>query len=1051
MRMSWSVADTACSIPERFEERARRNPAKVAIAGTDWEPTYAELDAGADRLAGELLARGAERGERVALLMRHDAPLIMAQLAVLKTGACLIVLNPGDPPARLERLRAETTPSLLVADSESCASALGAGFAEEAILVTSAPSQAPSTPIRRARVAPDDLALLICTSGSTGHPVAVMQTHRNVLHNVLRHTNELGLRCDDRIVLLASPSGGQGAGTVWTALLNGATLCPFPVVARGMTGLAGWLEETEVTVLVASASLFRHLTATLQGRELPRVRLVRLGSEQALGSDFETWRTNRFSRGCLLANTYSSSETGSIAHHLMDDSSSLGQGPLPAGRPAEGIEVRILDEAGRELGPEEAGEIVVRGAFLSPGYWRQEELTGSRFETDESALRMFRTGDLGVRDQAGVLTVLGRLDNLVKVRGNRISLSEVESALVTQPGVEEAAVLAVPNARGDVRLAAHVVTAQETADAQRLREALRRTLPEPAVPSTFAFHERLPLTAHGKVDRTRLSEEPGLSERCQDGLDLAAGEVEETIARLWSNALGHEQIGRGENYFDLGGDSLSAAETLVEIGTALGIEIPLEAFAAEPTVAGLARLTEALGDGAADPPAPLCRREPGAVIPATLAQERIWKLCTTPATIAGYIVVAQLDIRGPLDVAAFRGALEQIVARHESLRTSFVLEQGQLVQVVHAPETIDIQVHDFAAATDPSAEADALMREIVAEPFDLGRPPLLRLALIRLSAVEHRLHRINHHILSDGQSWGIFLDELARLYESRTRGSAAARPTQPELQYGDFAVWQRRLLRPGAPRRRRLLERARALGGVEASRPPFLRSAPEPGAAPDEGVIAWGLPPAVSAGLEHLARRAGVSYYMVRVAAFAALLAAESGNREVVLGSYSSARRLPATREMFGCFTHLAVLRLECRAGLSVSAWLEEVRARVLEMAETAEIPYEVLADELGQEGVALPGVQMLFGSTEVQPPRRIADIEISSPNIDLEQHMPWGFSFLVDPRNEHTGCRTLFDATLYDPVSARTFVERYRRLASELCGDSSRGVEELLDLSAAV
>ncbi len=1057
--MSWRVADTARSIPELFEAQALRNPARMAIGGTAWRPTFAELDGAANRLAHALLERGATAHTRVALLMRHDAPLIASVLAALKTGATVVVLNATDPPARLEQLRADTTPALIVTDSGHRSLALRAGFARDAIVgVAERPDGAPH-PAPGIGVAPDDLALLLCTSGSTGRPVAVAQTHRNVLHNVLRHTNGLGVCGDDRIVLLASPSGGQGAGTVWTALLNGATLCPFPVIERGLTGLARWLDDNGVTVFVASASLFRHFVATLDGACLPGIRLVRLGSEQALRSDFEAWREH-FSPRCSFANTYSSSETGAIAQHLMGADAEPAAGRLPAGRAAQDTEILVLGEDGAELAPGRTGGIVVRSRYISPGYLGEEALMARRFGTGEDGVRWFRTGDYGCRGEDGLLTVLGRSDNLVKIRGNRVSLSEVETTLSMGAGVAGAAVCASVSPRGDTRLTAYVVPAPVLAATPTgLRRELRTKLPDHAVPSAFVFLEQLPLTAHGKVDRERLAQleatapaPPAASAPEGATAELPASETEEIVAALWSRVLERDHVGREEDFFDLGGDSLAAAEIAVGVQQALGVEIGLRAFATEPTVAALAHTAERMRmAGATDESErPLERAAKAGPPPASFAQERIWRLCETPQAADGYTVAAALQIRGPLDVRMLRLGIDHLIRRHDQLRTTFAEREGRLVQVVHPAAPVEMPLLDVSAAADPATQAGALLREAASTAFDLERGPLVCFQLVRLSPEEHELHRINHHIISDGWSWRVFLQELAALYEARHGGRPPALAEKPPLQYGDFAAWQRRRMEPGSPRRRALLAWWREIAnGGEVTAPPFAHGSPVDGVPPSEGTISWGLPPQISSGLGRLGREAGATYYMVRLAGFAALLAAESGEPELLLGTYMTTRGQPGTRSMFGCFTHLAPLRLCCAGELTVAEWLARVRVAVLDANEHAELPYERAAEELHREGVTLPGIQTLFAPTERQPAMRFAGLEVASPEHSIEHYMPSGFSFLVDRDREIDGCRVDFDARIYDPVRVGAFVERYQRLAAELCGGAGRSLRELLDRSA--
>ncbi len=1057
--MSWTLADTARSIPAAFAEQALRRPQRTAIDGTSWRPTYGELEGAANRLAHALLERGAGAGARVALLQAHDAPLVASALAALKTGAALVILNASDPPARLAQLRLDTTPALVLSDDRHRAQALRAGFREQAIVAVGerldgAPHPPPCYPID-----PDALALLLCTSGSTGRPLAVEQTHRNVLHNVLRHTNGLGLRADDRISLLASPSGGQGAGTLWTALANGATLCPFPVMDRGLAGLAGWLRDTGVTVLIASASLFRHFLSTLDGPCLPGVRLVRVGSEQAFSGDYESWREH-FSAGCLFANTYSSSETGAIAQWPVGAAEQPADGRLPAGRATEGTEILVLDEHGAELPPGTEGEVVVRARHISPGYWGEEELTARRFSAEPDGLRRFRTGDRGRLDEHGVLTVLARSDDVVKVRGNRVSLAEVETALNLVEQVAGAAVVAGESALGETQLLAYVVPASDPAPSVGdLRRELRRRLPDHAVPSAFVLVGQLPRGPHGKVDRAQLAppgrERPPADDASTNGLggEEPVGEVEELIAGLWARVLDRPRVGRDQDFFELGGDSLAAAEVALAVHAALGVEVGLRAFAAVPTVAGLAELALRRRASAGDSASPAVEGALRARVgteppPASYAQERIWSLCSTPRQSAGYTLAAATSLRGPLDVDALRASIEGIVRRHEALRTTFAASEGQLLQIVHPPAAMELALHDASAAADPAGEASSLLARAAQTPFDLETGPLLRVALVRLAPDDHQLQRVNHHIISDGWSWRVFMEELARGYEAHVRGERSA-VGELALQYGDFAAWQRRRTQPGSPRRAELLSWWRELAQWEATPAPFERERIHEDASAAEARIHWGLPDELTSALALLGRETGSTHYMVRLAIFTALLSATSAAQRLLIGAYATTRGHPETRTMFGCFTHLVPLRLACAGEPTVGAWLARVRTAVLDASENAELPYEHATEELAREGVALPQVRVLFAPSEAHPARRFAGIESTPCEHSLEHYMPSGFSFMVDRDHEGEGCRTDFDARVYEPALVRAFTERYRRLAGLFCGDPGRPLGELVADSA--
>ncbi len=963
----------------------------------------------------------------MALLFRHDAPLVAALLAVLKSGATAVVLDPRWPPERLRRIRELVDARLVLADAAHRDLALAAGCPPTGLIEFGERPEPGGGP-PPVRPTPDDLAFLISTSGSTGRPKAVMQTHRNVVHNaVVRLAGGLGLRSDDRIALLASPSGGQGVSTVWTALLTGATLCPFPVMDRGVTGLPDWLEENGVTVLVSSASLFRHFARTLDGRRLPGIRLLRLGSEQVFASDFEAWRAH-FADDARFVNSFSSSETGNITQHLLRAGDRVGPGGVPVGKSAPGIEVFLLDD----------GEIAVRSDYVSPGYWRDDEVTGQRFGE-----RLFRTGDIGRLSEDGVLTVIGRKDAQVKVRGSRVNLTEVESALTARPLVAAAAVTPHPTPRGETALTAFVALQPGAAqDAAAIREGIAETLPTHAVPTAFTFVDALPLNAHGKVDReslARIEPEPAAS---SNG-DSPVSETEELLAGIWADALERDSVTPDDDFFALEGDSLTAAEIAAAVQGRFGVEIELDAFADNPTVSAMAELIDRrrIGEDGAGPVS-LARVSRGAPIPCSLIQERTWRQSQTTEGSTAYNVASAVRIQGPLDVEAFRRCINTLVARHESLRTTFTERNGDPVQIVHAPGAVEVPLIEVARP----AHADELLQREASAPFDLERGPLVRFLLLRLGEREHRLLRLNHHINADGHSWQVFYRELAALYEAELRADAPPLSGPAPTQYADFAAWEHRSLRPGSPRWRDDVDWWRDyLEGVPVrTQLPFTRREPDEQAHVSEAVMEITLPSRLTTELDSLQRSEGATHFMVRLSAFTALLAVMSGEPDVVVGTYGTTRRLVETRDTFGFFANPLALRLQFSGRPSFRDWLADVRATVIGVSAHAQTPYDDLCEELRESGTIPPEFQAIFSVAHNNLPISFGGLEMSHLGR-VYGSMPWGFTLQFRRSRVNESFQATFDAHVHDPRAVRSFLKRYRRLLSMVCKQPERPLAELI------
>lgn len=575
----------------RFEQMAASHGNRAAIGSGSRPSTYAELDLTANALAHVLLNRGLQPSDRVAILMRHDGPMIAAVVAILKAAGVVLVLHGSDPLTRLQQIMADAEPSLVITDAVHRPLAEQIITNPAAVVSFEEPASA-STEKPVVNITPDDLAFLIYTSGTTGRPKGVMQTHRNIIHNALRLSHGMGITAEDRITLLASPSGGQGLSNLWCALLNGAALCPFSPKEQEIASLKPWLAQHQITVYISSVSVFRHFMNSLGNADIIRgVRLVRLGSEKASNADFAAFRKH-FSDQAALLNSLSSSETGNVTQHRFTHGYNIINGKLPVGWPVAGMEILLLDENGRESAVDEVGEIIVRSRYLSPGYWRNDSLTLERFSDDPSGngLRRYRTGDFGRRDTTGALTFMDRKDNRVKVNGYRIEISEIEDALNGLSEVEQGVVSTRSAENGDTKLLAHVVLRPDVEhSATELRRKLFTVLPNYMVPGSFIFLEKFPLTSHGKIDRQALpapTETKGIERIILPPRDI----VERNLVKIFESVLHVSPVSRHDDFFDLGGTSLQSVEAMKGIEEIFNVALPPSTLIERSSIEELAPL-----------------------------------------------------------------------------------------------------------------------------------------------------------------------------------------------------------------------------------------------------------------------------------------------------------------------------------------------------------------------------------------------------------------------------------------------------------------------------
>ena len=824
-------------VHEQVERWARETPGAEALvweeAGAEVALSYAELDRRANLLARRLRALGIGAESRVALGLERSAELVTAALAVLKAGGAYLPLDPEYPAERLRYILADSGAAALLTVRGLAGRFEAPAELPVLLLDEPVPAGAPLAIGLRGTVSAESLAYVIYTSGSTGLPKGTLLRHAGLAGLARWHREAFELRPGERTTLLAGPGFDASVWELWSGLAAGAALCipPRDTVASP-AALAGWLAARQVAVSflptpLAEAVLDQGLPAGLALRAL-LAGGDRLRPRPPAGAGFELYNCYGPTEGTVVATSSRVSPAGP---------------GLPAiGRPISGARVYVVDARAEPVGPGVAGELWLGGAGLARGYLGRPELTAERFVPDpfgaEPGGRLYRTGDLVRRRGDGELEFLDRVDHQVKVRGFRIELGEIEARLAAYPGVREAAVLARPDARGELRLVAWVVA--EGGSADRWSAYLGEALPGYMVPSAWGVVEALPLTPNGKVDRRALAALPSPLAVGGWAGDGRGGEprtpAEELLAGIFASVLGIERVGIGASFFELGGHSLLATQVASRIREAFGAELPLRAVFEAPTVAALAaRLTEETR-----PPGDYLPAIPRASAPErralSFAQGRLWFLDQLDPGSPMYNLPAAVELTGALDRAAFAAALGEIVRRHEVLRTTFRGEAGEPVAVVSPPSGFALPfvlpfvlpIIDLASlpAVARSAEASRLAGDEARRPFDLAADVLLRVSLLALGETEHVALVTLHHIASDGWSMGVLTRELTALYAAFRAGTPSPL-AEPAIQYADYAAWQRRWLQGD-----RLKVGARFLAGSPVRCAGGPRAADRPAASP---------------------------------------------------------------------------------------------------------------------------------------------------------------------------------------------------------------------------
>jgi amino acid adenylation domain-containing protein len=1071
-------------VHELVVEQARRRPNAIAATWRNAALSYGELLARSGRLAGRLRRLGVGPEVPVAICLGASLSRVVAPLAVLRAGGGYVPLDPTYPAERLAFILADSGAPVVLTE-RAFAAALPPLTAAEIVDLEEdggAGEEIPTPPA----VGRESLAYGIYTSGSTGEPKAIAIPHGGLANLARWHGDVFEVMEADRGTLVASPGFDAAVDELWPYLTRGASVHLVDEETRLSAAaiLRFWMERGITLSFLPTPLAEAVLLEEIPAGEIP-LRFLLTGGDRlhfgpAPGSPFR------------LMNLYGPSEYSVITTRTAVVPA--GNAGISIGRPIANTRLLVLGPRG-ELAPIGVpGELWITGAGLARGYAGRPELTAERFvpvpvaitAITEPGARAYRTGDLVRLLPDGQLDFLGRTDLQVKIRGFRIELGEIEAALGAHPRVAQAAVLVREESPGGRRLVAGVVARPgsdldglSSLDPGELRAFLGRRLPEYMVPA-IAVLAVLPLSPNGKVDRKALAALPAMvvlgagtaGGAGEDNGEAAApsGPLETAVAAVWAEVLGRpvESLGAGDNFFEIGGHSLLATQVVSRLRSALGVELPVRTVFEAPTIASLAaRLASLRGNagetGTAEGAGEAISRRSGLAaseFPLSFAQERLWFVDQLEPGSAAYNLPGALRLRGALDVSAFAAAVGEVARRHEALRTVFSRStSGTPVQVVRpaSPASLPIvDLGDLPTVGRREVEAERVMAFEARRPFDLAAGPLLRLTLLRLGAAEHLALVSLHHIVADGWSLGVFTAELTALYAAfvaNVAGAAGAGSPLPELpiQYGDFAVWQRRRLAGSALAGLLAWWRERLAGAPAALDLPTDR--PRPLAQSFRGGHQpLRLPPSLAAAVRALGKRSGTTLFMTLLAAFQALLARSTGQDDVPVGSPIAGRTEREIEGLIGFFVNTLVLRGDLSGRPTFAALLGRVRETTLGAFGHQDLPFEKLVEELRPERHLdhAPLFQVLFVVQNAPPG------VLRLPGVEVEPVMAESgiakfdltFTFREEPDGALVGIIE-YSRDLFDRTTAIRLGERFAILLEAAVADPSRPLAEL-PLSAA-
>ncbi len=1031
-----------CCLYDLFEQQVERRGDAIAVVFGEQRISYRELNERANQLAHYLRRQGVGKGQRIGLFIERSLDMFVGLLGIQKTGAAYVPLDPAYPADRV-RATLEAAGITLLVTAEKLLVALPDHQGSVVCLDRDLSLlEQESTANPRSGATADDVVYVIFTSGSTGRPKGVELRHRGVVNLLEWMREELNFSECDVFPALASFAFDMSVPELYLALVSGGTvaLAQRHLAADGEE-LARFLQLNRASIVHATPTTWTLLLdAGYTGQGVKRC----IGAEPLPAELFS--RLMAAGKDTPLYNFYGPTETTvwSTFHRFESASEQV-----VIGRPLANTQVYLVDAHQNPVPVGVLGEILIGGDGLARGYLNQPELTAEKFIpspfSSDADARLYRTGDLARYLLDGRIEFAGRVDHQVKIRGYRIELGEIETALAKQETIRECVVMAREDVAGDKRLVAYVVPESGAITTPgAMLEWLKQRLPEYMVPSAFVILERLPLSPNGKVDRKAL---PTPDYDNSPGIREMGNPVEELIANIWAEVLKSKQVTQSANFFDLGGHSLLAAKVVARIRQTLNVELPLSAIFESPTVAGLAsRVDTLLREGNVSSEPAMVPMNSSSPVPLSFAQQRLWFLDQLEPNSASYNVPMALRLTGMIDTEAMEAALIAMVARHESLRTTLQLQEGDPVQVVATDLALPLTKSELSHLPMDQAEAEArrLVKEEAQRPFNLSAGPLFRSLLIQLAGEDHILMVNMHHAISDGWSLGVLSGELATLYEVFRKGEPSPLPPLP-LTYRDYSVWQRAYLAGGGLEQQLSYWKKQMAGAPLSIELPTDRVRPPVQTFHGKKQIV-SFPQDLLDALKALSRAEGATLFITLLAAFNVLLSRYSGQKDLVVGTASAGRRHAATEKIIGFFVNTLLLRTDLSDDPAFRDLLALVRQTTLNAYANQDVPFEKLVEELNpvRDMSRSPLFQVMIIQQNASQRTNSFESLHAEPFVTTGETAKVDLLLNVSEVDGQLRCALEYNTDLYDQQTIDRFLEHYQTLLEAVVGDPSQRVSQI-------
>ncbi|MBL0387095.1 amino acid adenylation domain-containing protein [Tumebacillus sp. ITR2] len=1048
-------------IHHMFSEQAAQFPDRVAVSFGSQAVTYGELNARANSLAHFLLAQNVKRCEPVAILLERSIEMVVSLLGVLKAGAAFVPLDPKYPHDRLAMIMSEVSPSWLI--TQPSLQAQLEIPQDVNVLVTSQFDETGkhSNENPELRNEPGDLNYMYYTSGSTGRPKGVMGCHKSLAHFISWEIEEFGIGAEDRVSQFAALSFDASLRDLFVPLCSGGTVClPPQEVLQDREALVNWIETERLTLVHCVPSVFRQILAELQAlkpsdraAKFPHLRQILMAGEVLEVKHVRQWM-DIFGTRIQLVNLYGSTETTMIKmFHRIEKVPPEGKS-IPVGKAMKGAAALILNEKQKLCGIGQVGEIYIRSPFLSLGYYQRPELTADVFlqnplnPNSAHPDRVYRTGDLGRYLSDGSVEYIGRRDNQVKVRGIRVELGEIEAALTQLNGIREGVVVARSEEEGDHTLIAYFteVTDADKLTVEKLRASLQQKLPDVMIPSQFhALHE-MPLLPNGKIDRKALQALAVAAKPTLGSTYVApTTETEHLLASIWSDVLKVEKVGALDSFFALGGHSLLAMQVLARIKEATSLQVKLNELFQHLTIQDLAAHLDGLTQaGKLTRETSIPRRPKQDAYPLSNAQSRIWFQQQLDLQNSSYNMPYSVTFKGELNREALEKALNSVTARQDALRTLFLEEDGVPCQVVLEEVQVTVPYEDLSA--QPRGEQETQMQKWIDHDartaFTLSEAPLMRTKLFRISDDEHKFYINFHHIIADGTSIRLLIQEVAEFYHALLHGQDADLEALA-ISHVDYAVWQNEQIAAGA------YQEEEAYWTEQLAKPLPVLNLPldfdRPAVMSDEGaVLEWQLDSALSDLARQVAEREGTSLYIVMLAVYHLLLHRLSGDDDIIVGTPIATRTTRELESLLGVFINTLAIRVRFGENETFRSLLQQVKERCLEAFDRQSYPFDLLVEKVQPERdlsrPALFSVQFVFPNAPSG--LHLPGLEMSEPTVHRQSSK---FDMMLKVMENDQGLKVMieYNTALLQEETVQNVAEQFQLLLASVLPNLEQGLYE--------